>query len=171
MSYRTGPPHRTYCWSRPPPRQHPSPTAAAAPSPTVAAPLSCSPRLPTAARRRSRWRTGDGRSVLRRASDLDARTHGPRRTQGRDPSHEDHRGRGQSGMDRWRRFQNRIEFGYEQHCLGTPNSGRSYARRAHASRSCPRSWMSPSIGSILGEQGQQPTDQCRLYARQHRAGA
>src|SRR5438128_11548954 len=56
-------------------------------------------------------------------------------------------------MDRWRRFQNRIEFGYEQHCLGTPNSGRSYARRAHASRSCPRSWMSPSVGSILGEQG------------------
>jgi len=34
-----------------------------------------------------------------------------------------------------------IESGYEQHCLGTPNSGRSYARRAHASRSCPRSWM------------------------------
>src|SRR5215471_14995960 len=28
-----------------------------------------------------------------------------------------------------------IESGYEQHCLGTPNSGRSYARRAHASRS------------------------------------
>src|SRR5215475_3909373 len=64
-----------------------------------------------------------------------------------------------------------IESGYEQHCLGTPNSGRSYARRAHASRSCPRSWMSPSVGSILGEQGQQPADQCRLYARQHRTGA
>jgi hypothetical protein len=73
--------------------------------------------------------------------------------------------------NRWRRFQNRIEFGYEQHCLGTPNSGRSYARWAHASRSCPRSWMSPSVGSILGEQGQQPADQCRLYARQHRRGA
>jgi hypothetical protein len=73
--------------------------------------------------------------------------------------------------DRWRRFQNRIVCGYEQHCLGTPNSGRSYARRAHASRSCPRSWMSPSVGSILGEQGQQPADQCRLYARQHRTGA
>jgi len=61
--------------------------------------------------------------------------------------------------------------GYEQHCLGTANSGRSYARRAHASRSRPRSWMSPSLGSILGEQGQQPTDQCRLYARLHRTGA
>ena len=47
-----------------------------------------------------------------------------------------------------------IDSGYEQHCLGTPNSGRSYARRAHASRSCPRRWMSPSVGSILGEQGQ-----------------
>ena len=56
-----------------------------------------------------------------------------------------------------------IESGYEQHCLGTPNSRRSYARRADASRSCARSWMSPSVGSILGEQGQQPTDQCRLY--------
>src|SRR5215467_4860654 len=54
-----------------------------------------------------------------------------------------------------------IESGYEQHCFGTPNSGRSYARRAHASRSCARSWMSPSVGSILGEQGQQPTDQPR----------
>jgi len=64
-----------------------------------------------------------------------------------------------------------IESGYEQHCLGTPNSGRSYARRAHASRSCPRSWMSPSVGSILGEQGQQPADQCRLYTRRHRTGA
>src|SRR5262249_57068457 len=64
-----------------------------------------------------------------------------------------------------------IEAGYEQHCLGTPNSGRPYARRAHASRSCPRSGMSPSVGSILGEQGQQPADQCRLYARQHRTGA
>src|SRR5215831_9310515 len=64
-----------------------------------------------------------------------------------------------------------IESGYEQHCLGTPNSGRSYARRAHASRSCPRSWMSPSVGSILGEQGQQPADQCRLHTRQHRTGA
>jgi hypothetical protein len=74
--------------------------------------------------------------------------------------------------DRWRRFQNRIQRSdYEQHCLGTPNSGRSYARRAHASRSCPRSRMSPSVGSILGEQGQQPADQCRLYARQHRTGA
>src|SRR5262249_43565244 len=73
--------------------------------------------------------------------------------------------------DRWRRFQNRIEFGYEQHCLRTPNSGRSYARRAHPSRSCARSWMSPSVGSILGEQGQQPADQCRLYAREHRTGA
>jgi hypothetical protein len=31
--------------------------------------------------------------------------------------------------------------------------------------------MSPSVGSILGEQGQQPADQCRLYARQHRRGA
>src|SRR5215813_3240583 len=46
-----------------------------------------------------------------------------------------------------------IESGYEQHCLGTANSGRSYARRAHASGSCPRSRMSPSVGSILGEQG------------------
>src|SRR5215467_12939483 len=64
-----------------------------------------------------------------------------------------------------------IESGYEQHRLGTPNSGRSYARRAHTSRSCARSWMSPSVGSILGKQGQQPSDQCRLYARQHRAGA
>jgi hypothetical protein len=64
-----------------------------------------------------------------------------------------------------------IEFGYEQHCLGTPNSGRAHARRAHASRSCPRSWMSPSVGSILGEQGQQPADQCRLYTRLHRTGA
>jgi hypothetical protein len=64
-----------------------------------------------------------------------------------------------------------IESGDEQHCLGTPNSGRSYARRAHASRSCPCSWMSPSVGSILGEQGQQSADQCRLYARQHRTGA
>src|SRR5215471_17013800 len=64
-----------------------------------------------------------------------------------------------------------IESGYEQHCLGTPNSGRSYARRAHASRSRPRSWMSPSVGSLLGEQGQQPADQCRLHARQHRTGA
>jgi hypothetical protein len=44
---------------------------------------------------------------------------------------------------------------YEQHCFGTTNSGRSYARRAHATRSCARSWMSPSGGSILGEQGQQ----------------
>src|SRR5262245_61496078 len=44
-----------------------------------------------------------------------------------------------------------IESGYERHCLGTPNSGRSYARWAHASRSCPRSRMSPSVGSILGE--------------------
>jgi hypothetical protein len=63
-----------------------------------------------------------------------------------------------------------IDSGYEQHCLGTPNSGRSYARRTNASRTCPRSWMSPSFGSILGEQGQQPADQCRLYARQHRTG-
>src|SRR5262249_23509102 len=55
-----------------------------------------------------------------------------------------------------------INSGYEQHCLGTPNSGRSYARRAHASGSCARSWMSPSVGSILGEQGQQPADECRL---------
>src|SRR5215467_10474574 len=31
--------------------------------------------------------------------------------------------------------------------------------------------MSPSVGSILGEQGQQPADQCRLYARRHRTGA
>src|SRR5262245_58334169 len=31
--------------------------------------------------------------------------------------------------------------------------------------------MSPSVGSILGEQGQQPADQCRVYARQHRPGA
>src|SRR5262249_38261679 len=73
--------------------------------------------------------------------------------------------------DRWRRFQNRIESGYEQHCLGTPNSGRSYARRAHASGPCPRSWMSPSVGSILGEQRDQSPDQCRLYARLHRTGA
>src|SRR5262249_29043765 len=64
-----------------------------------------------------------------------------------------------------------IDSGYEQHCLGTPNSGRSHACRAHASRTCPRSGMSPSVGSILGEQGQQPADQCRLYARQHRTGA
>src|SRR5262245_16330747 len=64
-----------------------------------------------------------------------------------------------------------IESDYEQHCLGTPNSGRSYARRAHASEPCPCSWMSPSVGSILGEQGQQPADQCRLYAREHRTGA
>src|SRR5215470_1820941 len=49
-----------------------------------------------------------------------------------------------------------IESVYEQHCLGTPNSGRSYARRAHASRSCPGSWMSPSVGTILGEQEHQP---------------
>src|SRR5215472_1604460 len=52
-----------------------------------------------------------------------------------------------------------IESGYEQYCLGTPNSGRSYARRAHASRTGPRSGMSPSVGSLLGEQGQQPADQ------------
>ena len=72
----------------------------------------------------------------------------------------------------WRPFRNSYtESGYEQHCLGTPNSGRSYARRAHASRSCPRSGMSPSVSSILGEQGQQPADQCRLYARLHRTGA
>jgi hypothetical protein len=32
-------------------------------------------------------------------------------------------------------------------------------------------WMSPSVGSILGEQGQQPAHQCRLYARRHRTGA
>jgi len=64
-----------------------------------------------------------------------------------------------------------IEAGYEEYCFRTPNSGRSYARRAHASRACPRSWMSPSVGSILGEQGQQPADQCRLYARLHRTGA
>src|SRR5215510_10538217 len=64
-----------------------------------------------------------------------------------------------------------IDSGYEQHCFGTPNSGRSHARGADASRSCPRSWMSPSVGSILGEQGQQPADQCRLYARLHRTGA
>src|SRR5262249_11172756 len=64
-----------------------------------------------------------------------------------------------------------IESDYEQHCLGTPNSGRSYARRADASRSCPRSWMSPSVGSILGEQRDQSPDQCRLYARLHRTGA
>ena len=63
-----------------------------------------------------------------------------------------------------------IESGYEQHCLGSPNSGRSCARRAHASRSCPRSGMSPSVGSILGEQGQQPADQCRLHTRRHRTG-
>jgi hypothetical protein len=69
------------------------------------------------------------------------------------------------------RFENRIKSQYEEHCLGTPDSGRSYARRAHASGSCPRSWMSPSVGSVLGEQGQQPADQCRLYARPHRAGA
>jgi hypothetical protein len=74
--------------------------------------------------------------------------------------------------DRRRRFpESYIDSAYEQHCLGTPNSGRSYARRADASRSCPRSWMSPSVGSILGEQGQQPADQCRLYTRQHRTGA
>jgi len=64
-----------------------------------------------------------------------------------------------------------IDSGDEQHCLGTPNSRRSRARRAHASRSCPRSWLPPSVGSILGEQGQQPADQCRLHARQHRTGA
>src|SRR5215468_11239370 len=64
-----------------------------------------------------------------------------------------------------------IESGYEQHCLGTPNSGRSYARGSHAGGPCPCSWMSPSVGSILGEQGQQPADQCRFYARQHRTGA
>ena len=46
-------------------------------------------------------------------------------------------------LSAWRSFQNRIDSAYEQHCLGTPNSGRSYARRAHASRFCPRSWMSP----------------------------
>jgi hypothetical protein len=69
------------------------------------------------------------------------------------------------------RFENRVESQYEEHCLGTPDSGCSYARRDHAGRSCPRSWMSPSVGSILGEQGQQPADQRRLYARQHRTGA
>jgi len=74
-------------------------------------------------------------------------------------------------LSAWRSFQNRIDSAYEQHCLGTPNSGRSYARRAHASRFCPRSWMSPSVGSILGEQGQQPADERRLYARQDRTGA
>jgi hypothetical protein len=31
------------------------------------------------------------------------------------------------------RFENRLESQYEQHCLGTPNSRRSYARRADAS--------------------------------------
>lgn len=76
-----------------------------------------------------------------------------------------------ASRDSFPAFPELYRFGYEQHCLGTPNSGRSYARRAHASRSCPRSWMSPSVGSILGEQGQQPADQCRLYARQHRTGA
>src|SRR5262245_35435252 len=64
-----------------------------------------------------------------------------------------------------------IDSRYEQHCLGTPNSGRSYARGSHAGGPCPCSWMSPSVGSILGEQGQQPADQCRLYARLHRTGA
>src|SRR5215469_13615758 len=63
------------------------------------------------------------------------------------------------------------ESGYVQHCLGTPNSGCSYARRAHASRSCPRSRMSPSVRSILGEQGEQPADQSRLHTRRHRTGA
>src|SRR5262249_35223606 len=46
-----------------------------------------------------------------------------------------------------------IDSAYEQHCLGPPNSGRSYTCRAHAARACSRSWMSPSLGSILGEQG------------------
>ena len=52
-----------------------------------------------------------------------------------------------------------------------PNSGCSYARRYHAGRICPCSWMSPPVGSILGEQRPQPAHQSRLYTRQHRAGA
>jgi hypothetical protein len=63
-----------------------------------------------------------------------------------------------------------VDSARESHCLGTPNPRRSYARRAHASRSCPRNWMSPSVDSILGEQRQQSADQCPLYARQHRTG-
>jgi hypothetical protein len=61
-----------------------------------------------------------------------------------------------------------IEAGHEQHCFGTSNSSRLPAQ---ASGSCPRSWMSPSVGAILGRQGHRRADQCRLYAREHRAGA
>ena len=60
--------------------------------------------------------------------------------------------------------------GHDQRCFGTANSGWPHAGWAHPSRACPCSGMSPSFGPILGEQGQQPADECRRNPRQHRAG-
>jgi hypothetical protein len=60
--------------------------------------------------------------------------------------------------------------GHEQRCFGAANSGWSYACWTYPSRARPFGWVSPSICPILGKQGHQPADQCRLNARQHRAG-
>ena len=61
--------------------------------------------------------------------------------------------------------------GHEQRCFGAANSGWSYACWTYPSRACPCSWISPSVGPILGEQGQQPANECRLNSRQYRARA
>src|SRR5499427_10534300 len=72
----------------------------------------------------------------------------------------------------WRPFRNRIQSRVMSNIVSGRQiraarmlAGLTQADLARAA------WMSPPVGSILGEQGQQPADQCRLYARQHRTGA